>query len=103
MSTKWIELKTGKEVFDRDAEGWEIEICKDAATDLWVRWGGKCWYESAKYHGRPPQPKTKTVTSECWRNGCNGNLAWTNPEYQKADGWQRFPAGDITGEVSDEY
>lgn len=28
MATEWIELKTGKEVFDRQAEGWEIKTTR---------------------------------------------------------------------------
>jgi len=103
MSTAWIELKTGKEVFDRQAEGWEIEICKNEAINLWVMWGKTTWYAQAKFRGRPPQPKTKVVTSECWRHYANGELAWKNPGLRFNDSlWQRFPAGDITGEVNDE-
>lgn len=101
MTTDWIELKTGKEAFDRAAEGWEIEIL--VLRHGWEKWGGRFWYADGQFRGRPPQPKTKVVTSECWRHYANGELAWKNPGLRFNDSlWQRFPAGDITGEVNDE-
>jgi len=99
MSTEWIELKTGKEVFDRAAEGWEIELLN---ADIWTKWGVASWSAGWKFRGRPPQPKTKTVTSECWRNSISGNLCWALPSSTITEkNWQRFSAGDIAGEVEE--
>lgn len=101
MTTEWIELKTGKEVFDRAANWWEIEVGPEYGP--WRKWIGRSWSQECHYRGRPPQPKTKVVTSECWRNKEHGDLTWRSPDYGGLrDDWQRFPAGDITGEVSDE-
>jgi len=101
MTTDWIELKTGKEAFDRAAEGWEIEIL--VLRHGWEKWGGRFWYADGQFRGRPPQPKTKVVISECWRHKESGALVWRLPGYVlDSPSWQRFPAHDKTGEVSDE-
>jgi hypothetical protein len=160
MTTEWTELKTGKEVFDRQAEGWEIDDLYKGERGVW---DGLIWRKDATYFGRPAQPnpvpqdaggivkfsnykdglwahfdlgdgsykytinldadhmsskfadayrkkfaepaqpKTKTVTSECWRNPRTGELTWANNgEIEDDPIWQRFPAGDFVGEVNDE-
>ena len=44
--------------------------------------------------------QVKTVKSLCWRNSEDGYLIWRLPVDRPApDVWQRFPAGDIEGEV----
>jgi hypothetical protein len=95
--SEWINLTTGKEVFDRQAEGWEIEF---EGVDGWYPWKGITWSFIGKYRGRPKQPKPRIVTSECWRNKRDGSLIWDNT-VKNAAGWQRFPVGDLTGEVAD--
>jgi hypothetical protein len=99
MTTAWTELKTGKEVFDRQAEGWEIEY--KTYRDEWCRWIGSVWDSSITYQGRPAQSKPKIVTSECWRNTKYGSLAWADPEQGDfGDGWERVPSWDFKdGEV----
>lgn len=42
-----------------------------------------------------------TVTSECWRNKWQGELCWYSPGNTTSSDWQRFPAGDFTGEVEE--
>jgi hypothetical protein len=96
MNNEWINLTTGKEVFDRQAEGWEIEVKWGTS---WHTWDGNGWVMHAQYRGRPKQPKPKIVTSECWRHKNNGGLTWGR--HVDTTSWQRFPAGDITGEVEE--
>lgn len=98
----WTELKTGKEVFDRQAEDWEIEIF-NYHKQVFEPWDGCTWAVERKYCGRPKQPRKVVVTSECWRNRHNGQLAWRVEScgWATSDEWKRFPAGDIVGEVEE--
>lgn len=48
--------------------------------------------ESAK------SPAKVQVKSLCWREA-GGNLTWRNEGAEVAKCWERFPAGDLTGEV----
>ena len=99
----WKDLVTMQEVAQAQSDGWEIEICADD-IDGWLPWIGKAWCEWKLYCGRPKQPKTCTVTSECWWHKRTEKLTWGNwidkKQYLTED-WQRFPAGDITGEVAE--
>ena len=45
--------------------------------------------------------RMKKVVSECWRNPCDGDLTWCEAGEKPRSDWQRFPAGDIEGEVED--
>jgi hypothetical protein len=98
MSTEWVELNGIEDIARAKVEGWEIEY---STKDGWSKWNGTGWYAGWTFRGRPEQPKKVVVTSECWRNKQHGGLSWAaNPitgTYSKD--WQRFPAGDITGEV----
>ncbi len=99
MTDRWTELKTGKEVFDRQAEGWEIDECNDQVH--WFPWSSGFWCSGTQYRGRPAQPKKRVVTSECWRNRWDGGLCWFNKGTSPSTQWQRFPCGDRTGEVEE--
>jgi hypothetical protein len=95
---EWINLTSGKEVFDRQAEGWEIEVYKGIGQ--WEPWLGNLWTVGVNYRGRPKQPKPKVVTSECWRNSNDGSLIWRKPPFVAGDIWERVPAWDFKdGEV----
>ena len=99
MTTEWIELKTLQDVAKAQADGWEIEIDQG---DGWERWAETIWSDDWEFRARPAQPKTKIVKSLCMRYRANGNLVWidsSRPEAVDTDVWQRFPAGDIEGEV----
>ena len=97
----WIELKDLQAVAKAQAEGWDVEVYYHE-TDHWVTWHGNIWCGVAKYRGRPSQPKMKKVKSICWRGMTEGGLYWTNPERTCVPNYQRFPAGDIEGEVEDD-
>ena len=64
MNKEWTALKTGKEVFDRAADGWEIEVL--AGNNAWYPWSETLWFAGATYHGRPKQPQTKKMKLEAW-------------------------------------
>ena len=97
---EWTELKDLQAVADAQVAGWEIQFLDD--WNKWLDWAGEGWDSTTKYVGRPAQPKKVVVTSECWRNRVYGTLHWIDPsrETPRTD-WQRFPAGDLTGEVED--
>jgi hypothetical protein len=82
MNREWIELTDIQSVAMAQANGWRIEVL--SGKDNWSPWSGTFWVAGTHYRGRPKQP----VTSECWRHKQHG-------------GWQRFPEGDITGEVEE--
>lgn len=97
---EWKDLPDLQWVATAQAEGWEIEVCVDRT--LWLHWDGEFWLDRNQYRGRPKQPKKTTVTSECWRWKTGGDLSWNTPNAERpSEGWQRFPAGDITGEVEE--
>ncbi len=102
MTTDWTELKDLQALALAQADGWEIEAYSE---DLWVPWNGRVWHSAIPYRGRLRPPRKIVVTSECWRNKINGGTLTRAPgynEYLKRDpSWQRFPAGDITGEVEE--
>jgi hypothetical protein len=99
MTTEWTELKDLQAVAKAQAEKWEIEVLFSAG---WAMWDGTLWSISRKYRGRPAQPKTRTVTSECWRHKTDGRLVWGDSNCNATNqGWQRFPCGDRTGEVEE--
>jgi hypothetical protein len=102
VSDGWQDLPDLQAVSKAQAEGWEIEIL--TLYGAWMKWGGKVWDFCKEYRGRPAQPKTKVVTSECWRHKTNGQLAWREPYSDEhfISEWQRFPCGDRTGEVCDD-
>ena len=46
--------------------------------------------------------QVKTVKLLCWRDPEGGLLTWRSNGIPCAEEWQRFPAGDIEGEVEDD-
>jgi hypothetical protein len=97
MNEEWIELDDIEALAIAQGKGWEIEIYLPS-IEKWEKWTGITWAVYRNYRGRSA-PKKVTVTSECWRHRQHHGLSWgggVNTEY-----WQRFPAGDITGEVEE--
>lgn len=100
MTYEWVELNDIGAVAIAQGKGWEIEFQSDPGNDKycpWLEWCGNAWRKNYLYRGRPKQPKKVIVTSECWRHKHHHGLSWA--EDLNAEYWQRFPAGDITGEV----
>jgi len=100
MNNEWQDLPTMQDVARAQYEGWEIKAMNMALTE-WFSWDGRAWNVNAKFRGRPRQPAKITVTSECWRNIITAALAYTSTGKGMIAPWQRFPAGDITGEVEE--
>ena len=99
MTQKWIEIKGLQRIAKAQADGLEIEHRFEQPHGLWCAWNGRWWDGRYQFRARPPQPKIKKVKSLCWRNSENGALVWLD---KVADSWwQRFPAGDIEGEVEE--
>lgn len=99
MNTEWTPLDGLKDVSDAEQAGWEIEV---KGSSGWCHWNGTSWSAVWDMRGRPKQPKKIiTVTSLCWRNKRDGNLCWYSYGNEPSSDWQRFPAGDITGEVEE--
>jgi hypothetical protein len=100
--SEWTELKDLQAVAKAQADGWEIELRHAYG---WHIWEGETWKAGWKFRGRPAQLKTRTVTSECWRCKSDGQLIWRSADKASCFNWdahwQRFPAGDITGEVEE--
>jgi len=130
MTTQdWKDLITMREVAEAQHNRWEIHTSTDERL-TWFNWTGEVWEAECIYRGRPKHPELcgawagnglcilpkghnmgkadipknhksgkRTVTSECWRNKQHGGLSW-GTGYTN-EWWQRFPAGDITGEVEE--
>jgi hypothetical protein len=47
----------------------------------------------------PTKPAMKKVKSLCYRDRDDGDLLWRSDGHNYPKSWQRFPAGDIEGEV----
>ena len=95
----WITLDTLEKVSNSHIEGWEIQYRTVGGEFGW--WMGDAWRKDWIFRGRPKQPRTVTVTSECWRE-ITGVLTWRNPNNPDLGKfWKRFPAGDITGEIEE--
>lgn len=94
--TEWTELPDLPSVAKAVTDGWEIEFLQHG---VWTRWTGNNWSKDGPFRGRPKQPRMKKVVSECWRHQLNGNLSWGTGF--NCGNWQRFSAGDFTGEVED--
>ena len=93
---KWNPLPDIEQVSNAKILGWEIQYYADGD---WFPWTASSWVNCVKYRGRPKQPRTVTVTSECWRD-TGGCLTWRDHNHPIRNGdWKRFPAGDITEEV----
>ena len=101
MSNEWQDLPNMAAVCAVQADRWYIEVKESDGT--WIPWLGNVWSASLDYRGRPKQPKTEKVTLECWMHGSTGSTCTRKAELNddlKTNGcWQRFPAGDIEGEV----
>ena len=98
MTTEWIELNDLQAVAIAQSRGWEIE---GRIAGNWSLWDGDSWTDALIFRARPKQPKVEIVKSLCWRNKLTGNLYWNNSEDLIEYGWQRFPAGDLEGEVTE--
>jgi hypothetical protein len=94
MTTEWIELDTLLDVARVQSQGWEIEVLMGDGS--WEKWNGRYWGHHQQYRGRPAQPKMKKMKMLCWTDG--EDLYW-KPENHPVMHWQRFPTGDIEGEV----
>jgi hypothetical protein len=99
MNIEWQDLPTMRDVAYAQDNWWEIRVF-NCLSKTWVAWNGKFWDCQGKYHGHPKQPKKDTVTSECYRHRQYGWITHENNRKNSTD-WQRFPAGDITGEVEE--
>lgn len=97
MSEEWKELPTIGDVACALADGMEIEYQQAMNAHSWNPWDGFTWYHDCKYRARP-RKETKLVKSLCWREA-GGNLTWRNEGAEMVKCWERFPAGDIEGEV----
>lgn len=99
--TEWKDLTDPEELFRLHKAGWEIERNMHG---VWEWWDGRSWTAAWSFHGRPPQPKTRTVTLEMWLHTDSGSTTTRlagNTDFEDLPGYCRFPAGDITGEVED--
>ena len=97
--TDWKEITDPEELFRLKREGWEIEFA-NSGGQLFAKWSGLAWHADRQFHARPRQPKMKKVKSQCWRNMATGNCTWAAEHCDMSNEyWQRFPAGDIEGEV----
>lgn len=83
----------------------DVAAAKEANNEIechngrkWVLWPGRFWNAGVKYRGRPRQPKKRVVKMLCWFDG--EDLFW-KPDGHPVMHWQRFPAGDIEGEVEE--
>jgi hypothetical protein len=95
MSNEWIDLRTIEDVARAKVEGWDIEA--RTFYDGWVVWLGGDWSKSAKYRGRPAQPKTYKVKL---LGVFTGNvLAWYSESASFPANWKRVPSEDKEIEV----
>jgi hypothetical protein len=97
--SNWKDLTNTAMVMIAADKGWEIE---ERWRSDWRKWMGRGWNRETEYRGRPAQPKKVTVTSKCWRHEKYGSLSWGDPSRScYTNEWQRFPAGDLQGEVEE--
>ena len=94
---EWRDLPTMADVAAAQAAGDEIEV--NVINCGWDPWVETMWHGRNQYRARP-RPKTKKVKSLCWRDK-HGHLFWADETngFVGKDMWQRFPAGDIEGEI----
>lgn len=97
--SEWQELKKLHEVGAAMLEGWEIE-CKRELGGEFAPWAGVDWFAGWQYRARPKHAAVM-VTSLCWRHENSGVLCWRAATWVGPDGYVRFPAGDIEGEVEE--
>lgn len=95
MSDGWKELPTLKDVARAIDEEMEIEVF----TSAWFPWSGMAWNSNMSFRARPRKPVAKKVKSLCYRDSVYGDLFWRIEECIPVGNTQRFPAGDIEGEV----
>lgn len=103
MTTEWRDITDPKELFSLDLSEWEIHRYHDR-TEEWYGWHGSDWQYNQRFRARPRQPKKRVVKSLCWRNKLDGTVDWASDDigFNSSSEWQRFPAGDIEGEVEDD-
>ena len=96
MSVEWQALPNLRAVSNAQHGEWEIEGRRPGQHFL--PWEGEMWRSQDEYHGRPKQPKTKTVKLLGWITdfGC---LALYKDGLPMPNGWLRVPAEDKTVEV----
>ena len=74
--------------YNEDMEEW-----RPARAPIW-NWQDK------EYRIKPAEPKQ--VVSYCYRHKVYGTIAYgADPQHHSTSDWQRFPAGDITGVISE--
>ena len=95
MNKEWQDLPNLFDVCTAQADGWEIIV--STGEDAWCPWGGTSWFAGITYRGRPKRPKTKTVKFLCYST--NFGLEWQQEGQAVGEFCNRFPAGDIEGEV----
>lgn len=93
----WVELKTGKEVFDRHAENWEIQRLNATNPPTWAQWSGATWCSPDCFRGRPRQPKVKEVKMLCYYT--SDQLLWIPAELKAQKSWIRQPHLDMIAKV----
>lgn len=93
---EWQELNGIVEFGEAVAAGMVIEA---RYLGSWCPWKGASWGVNVPYRARPRKPAKVMVKSLCYRRHTCGSLMWRNEDYPVADGWTRFPAGDLPGEV----
>ena len=94
MNKEWQDLPNMFDVCTAQADGWEIEVIIRGELEGWT---GRSWSNAFYYHGRPKQPKTKTVKLLCFFDGYD--LLWTTRHDDIVAGYQRVPSEDKTVEV----
>lgn len=103
MDNTWKKITDPEELFRLKREGWEFETTSLRGEEDWIRWAGTYWNIDRRYRGHPPIQKDINVRARCWRHRGTGQLTWTSDAPTNLiTVWQRFPAGDIEGEVPDD-
>lgn len=96
--SEWKPLNTILDVAAAKTAGMEIEVY-DTDVEDWVPWQGIYWFSDWNFRARPRKPKTVKVKSLCWRGKGTGHLVWWDALANPGEGFVRFPAGDISGDV----
>jgi hypothetical protein len=91
---EWTELKGFGDVACALADGMEIGV---EVSGIWYEWDANTWYSSCRYRARPQPVKVKML---CYKENESRGLFWREEGIAVLAKYPRFPAGDISGEVS---